>query len=202
MKGILNYLLLITLFFSIHTSYSKDENLLEENTIPSGTALNQLPEYYSELKDYQGVVMANFLPLDKGNTWTYSVEKNNKKSEATNSVISVSDGWSIFDSYFTKNKLAFRIDPLGNILVSKDGEVFTFYNLDVDRSNQGSDLSTPAGVFKELLVITNNSNSQFWFKDIYAKYVGLIYHEHKSPKEEAKYTLIKAKVRGKDYPVK
>jgi hypothetical protein len=40
----------------------------------------------------------------------------------------------------------------------------------------------------------------FWFRDVYAKGVGLVSHEQKSEKGRASYTLIGARVGGAGYP--
>ncbi|MGH7900876.1 MAG: hypothetical protein ACRENZ_03990, partial [Thermodesulfobacteriota bacterium] len=101
---------------------------------------------------------------------------------------------------FGKKDIAMRIDPEGNIIVSSKSGTGDFYTPGIQKDLKKSELSTPAGKFYELMVITVPQNDKFWFKDIYAKGIGLVYHEHKSPKGAAKYTLIKAHVKGETYP--
>ena len=115
-------------------------------------------------------------------------------------MLTVSDGWSVIDKYFGKENIGIRIDQSGNILVSYDGGVKNFYTPEVERNLVKRDFSTPAGKFNDLMVVTIPKNEKFWFMDVYAKGVGLIYHEHESPKGNAKYSLIDAQVRGKKYP--
>jgi hypothetical protein len=48
--------------------------------------------------------------------------------------------------------------------------------------------------------VTIAEGGPFWFKDVYARGVGLVYHEHESARGQVQYTLVKAKVRGRTYP--
>ena len=93
-----------------------------------------------------------------------------------------------------------RIDPEGGILVSTNEQVRTFYTPEVQERFEKTEFKTPAGKFDDLFIVTIPENDVFWFKDVYAKGVGLIYHEHKSPKGSAKYSLIRANIRGKKFP--
>ncbi|NIQ16191.1 MAG: hypothetical protein GTO02_17905, partial [Candidatus Dadabacteria bacterium] len=54
-----------------------------------------------------------------------------------------------------------------------------------------------AGKFSDLLIVTIPKNNKLWFKDVYAKGIGLIYHKHSSPKGSVIYRLEDAKIRGK-----
>ena len=172
----------------------------ETSAVPPHVGLEQLPEYSNVLKGFEGMGLPDYLPIDKGNVWTYRIESGKDVREETQSIISLTDGWSIFDDFFGKKNVGMRIDPEGGILVSTDDEVKTFYTPDVQKSLEKTELTTPAGKFHDLLVVTIPDNDVFWFKDIYAKGVGLIYHEHKSPKGIAKYSLIRANIRGKKLP--
>ena len=169
--------------------------------VPKDSGIGQVPSYTNVLKDYENADMALFLPLDKGNSWTYRVESTDKSGEETYSIISISqDGWSVFDRFFGQKSIAMRVDPSGNVLVSSEKGVQSFYTDDVGLNLDKSQFSTPAGMFDDLMVATLPENGQFWFKDVYAKGIGLIYHERKSPKGVVKYTLVKAKVKGTNYP--
>jgi hypothetical protein len=169
--------------------------------IPANTAIGQVPYYTNVLKEYTNIATSQFLPLDKGSVWTYRIESKGNTHEETYSVLSISqDGWSIFDDFFGQKRIAMRIDPLGDIFVSSEKGMQAFYTPEVQKSFKKSKFSTPAGKFDDLMIITIPRTDKFWFKDVYARGVGLIYHEHQSPKGIAKYTLVKAHVRGKDYP--
>jgi hypothetical protein len=169
--------------------------------VPAGTGIGQLPSYTSVLKQYDGAAMFQFFPLDKGNVWTYSIETKNKKKEETYSVRSISqDGWSVFDNFFGQKDVAVRIDYNGDISVSSRNGIADFYTQQIQREFRKSEFSTPAGKFNDLMVVSVPENGQFWFKDVYAKGVGLIFHEHKSPKGTAKYILVRAVVKGENYP--
>ncbi len=169
--------------------------------IPKDSGIGQVPSYTNVLKDYGKADMALFLPLDKGNSWTYRVESSDKSGEETYSIISISqDGWSVFDRFFGQKSIAMRVDPSGGVLVSSKKGVQSLYPDDVGLNPDKSQFSTPAGRFDDLIVATIPDDGQFWFKDVYAKGVGLIYHEVKSPKGVVKYTLVKARVKGTNYP--
>jgi len=174
----------------------------ETSAIPPHVGMGQLPEYANVLKGFEGMGLPDYLPIDKGNVWTYRIESGKDVKEETHSIISLTDGWSIFDDFFGKKNVGMRIDPEGGILVSTDEEVKTFYTPDVQKRFEKTEFTTPAGKFHDLLIVTIPQNDVFWFKDVYAKGVGLIYHEHKSPKGNAKYSLIAANIRGKKFPSK
>ncbi|HXG30534.1 MAG TPA: hypothetical protein VNK81_02715 [Thermodesulfobacteriota bacterium] len=170
--------------------------------VPKDTAIGQSPPYTNVLKGYGGVIASEFLPLDRGNSWTYRVESKGEEREETYSVISISqDGWSVFDGFFGKKGIAMRVDSSGDIFISSEKGVRAFYTEDTKRDFSKSVLSTPAGRFNDLMIVTLPENDTFWFRDVYARGVGLIYHEQRSPKGDVKYTLIRAKVRGKNYPL-
>jgi hypothetical protein len=172
----------------------------ETSAIPSHIGMGQLPEYSNVLKGFEGMGLPDYFPIDKGNVWTYRIESGKDVKEETQSIISLTDGWSIFDDFFGKKNVGMRIDPEGDILVSTNEEVKTFYTPDVQKSFEKAEFETPAGKFDDLLIITIPENDVFWFRDVYAKGVGLIYHEHKSPKGSATYSLIGANIRGKKFP--
>ncbi len=172
----------------------------ETAAVPSHVGLEQLPEYSNVLRGFEGSGLPDYLPIDKGNVWTYRIESEKDIREETQSIISLADGWSIFDDFFGKKNVGMRIDPEGGILVSTNEEVTTFYTPDVQKSFEKMEFETPAGKFDDLLIVTIPENDVYWFRDVYAKGVGLIYHEHKSPKGNATYSLIGANIRGKKYP--
>jgi hypothetical protein len=168
--------------------------------IPADNGIGQTSQYTNVLKEYENIAISEFLPLDKGNTWTYEVESKGRMYEETYSINSISDGWSVFDDFFGRKNIALKVDPSGNVLVSSDDGARGFYTPEIGKNFEKSHFSTPAGKFDDLLVVSIPKNDKFWFRDVYARGVGLIYHEHRSPKGNAKFTLIKAKVRGKNYP--
>lgn len=168
--------------------------------IPANNAIGQMPEYTSVLKEHENLVVSQFLPLDKGNFWTYRIESKGKVREETYSVISVSDGWSVLDNFFGRESVALRVEPSGDIFVSSDSGIHDFYTPEIQKVFKESDFLTPAGKFDDLMVVIHTMPNKFWFKDVYARGVGLVYHEHKSPKGNAKFTLVKAKIRGRSYP--
>lgn len=161
-------------------------------------SLGFAPTYSNILKHQEDELFLKYLPLDKGNSWTYDFESNVTSGTQTFSITSTSNGWSVYDSYFGKISLAMKIDPGGTLLISTKKGVRQFYTdtvlMDIDKKP----FEVKAGKFKDVLVVESSQNSQFQFKDVYAKGVGLIYHEHESPKGSAKYSLSQAKVRGKN----
>lgn len=168
--------------------------------VPVDSGIGQISNYTNVLKQYDGTTF-QFFPLDKGNVWTYRIESKGKAKEETYSVLSISqDGWSVFDNFFGRKDIAMRIDPAGDIFVSSKNGVGDFYTQDIQKDFKKSEVSTPAGKFNDLMIVTVPENDRFWFQDVYAKGVGLIFHEHKSPKGTAKYTLIRAVVKGENYP--
>lgn len=170
------------------------------SAIPADVGMGQVPEYSNVLKGFEGMGLSDYFAFDKGNVWTYRIESGKDVKEETHSVISLTDGWSIFDDFFGKKNVGMRIDPEGGILVSTNEQVRTFYTPEVQERFEKTEFKTPAGKFDDLFIVTIPENDVFWFKDVYAKGVGLIYHEHKSPKGSAKYSLIRANIRGKKFP--
>ncbi len=174
----------------------------EVNTgLSPGNALAQFPAYTSVLRGQSPLDFSNYFPLDKGNSWTYRVESANGTREETYSILSISqEGWSTFGSFFGKDKVSFKVVGNGRLYVLSDNRQAPFYTSQVDRGFRKEGLATPAGQFDDLLQVTSRNGAKFWFRDIYARGVGLIYHEHKTPKGKVKYTLIKAEIRGVKYP--
>jgi hypothetical protein len=168
--------------------------------IPANNDLGKELKYTNILSDYQNLEILNYVPLDMGNKWTYKIESDKRNTEMTHEVQSVSNGWSILNSYFGKQNIAMKIERSGQLFVSSAEGVRSFYTDSVQKTFVTEEIETPAGKFSELMVVTIPRNDNFWFKDVYAKGVGLVYHEHISPKGNGKYTLLKARVRGKDYP--
>ncbi|MEW6144446.1 MAG: hypothetical protein AB1598_05455 [Thermodesulfobacteriota bacterium] len=170
------------------------------NAISSGTGLGQFREYTNVLSGGENARIAEYLPLDKGNTWTYKAETKKGPSEVTNSVVSESDGWSVFDSFFGVPGVGMKISRGGEILISSKGGVGTFYGPDVVTEFPEEPVTTPAGVFSGVMVVTMPGGGDFWFRDVYARGVGLISHEQNSRKGRAAYTLVGARVGGAEYP--
>ena len=175
-----------------------DEDRL--NSLASGTGLGQFKEYTNVLSGGEKISFAEFLPLDKGNSWTYKAETSKGVSEVTNSVVSESDGWSVFDTFFGIPGVGMKLSPGGEIFVASRGGVETFYSPDVSTAFPETGSETPAGKFGKVMVITMPEGGAFWFRDVYAKGVGLISHEQKSAKGHASYTLVRARVGGVGYP--
>lgn len=170
------------------------------NTLASGTGLGQFREYTNVLTGMENASVAEFLPLDKGNTWKYKSESGKGPSEVTNTVVSESDGWSVFDTFFGVPGVGMKISPGGDIFISSKGGIKTFYNPDAVTEFPKGPVRTPAGVFSEVMVVTVPEGGDFWFRDVYAKGVGLVLHEQKSEKGRASYTLVAASVGGAEYP--
>ncbi len=169
--------------------------------VPANSGIGQVSDYTNMLNEYGDTATSQFLPLDKGSVWTYRIESQGSTHEETYSVRSISqDGWSMFDSFFGQKRIAMRIDPLGDIYVSSEKGIGVFYTPEVQKSFRRVEFSTPAGKFNDLMVVTIPKTDKFWFKDVYARGVGIIYHEQQSPKGVTKYTLVRAHVRGRDYP--
>jgi hypothetical protein len=169
--------------------------------IPTNNGIGQGSSYTNVLSGYKNMTTSQFLPLDTGSVWTYRVESNGSTREETYSILSISqDGWSIFDNFFGQRQIAMRIDPVGDIYVLSKSGIASFYTPEIQKIFKRSQFSTPAGRFNDLMIVTIPKTDGFWFKDVYAKGVGLIYHEQESPKGVIKYTLVRAHVRGKDYP--
>lgn len=163
-------------------------------------SVENLVGYSNILEDNRDNLFINYLPLDKGNSWTYDFTSPRGKGSQTFSIVTYTNGWSLFDSFFGMNNLALRLDRSGHIFVSSDKGNRPFYTNDVLVSYPGKPYKSEAGEFKDILVVSSNSDSKIKFKDIYAKDVGLIYHEHESDAGSAKYSLSSAYVRGKQIP--
>jgi hypothetical protein len=167
----------------------------------AGTALGQTPAYTSVLSAQLQTNLSNYLPLDRGNTWTYRVDTPTGVHEETYSIVAITqDGWSIFDSFFGKANVGLRVGQGGLLYVLYANEAKPFYPPGIHTSLMDGDHKTPAGNFGNLLNIAGKGSGGFSFRDIYAKDIGLIAHEHKNEKGLFKYTLIKAYVRGRSYP--
>ncbi|HET7290168.1 MAG TPA: hypothetical protein VFJ67_06975 [Thermodesulfobacteriota bacterium] len=170
------------------------------NSLASGTGLGQFSEYTNVLSGSEESEMTEFLPLDKGNSWTYITGEGGEESEVTNSVVSESDGWSVFDSFFGLSGVGMKISPGGEVFVSSGGGIKTFYTPDVVTEFRKGPVNTPAGAFSNVMVVTIPEGGGFWFMDVYAKGVGLITHEQNSRKGRVSYRLVRAVVGGKEYP--
>lgn len=167
----------------------------------AGTDLGQTPAYTSVLSAHPQTDFSNYIPLDRGNTWTYRVETPTGVHEETYSIVAVTQyGWSVFDSFFGKANVGLRVGQGGLLHVLSANEAKPFYPHGVQINFIDGNYKTPAGNFSSLLSVTGEGSGKFSFKDIYAKDIGLVLHEHKNEKGLFRYTLIKAYVRGKSYP--
>ncbi|MEQ9619798.1 MAG: hypothetical protein RIG61_11595 [Deltaproteobacteria bacterium] len=171
-----------------------------KRSLVSGTGLGQFERYTNILSNSEGFSTAEFVPLGKGNRWTYLVKSEGENKEITNVIVAESDGWSVFDEFFGVPSVGMRIAPDGGIYVTSKGGMKTFYSPEVVTEYDTSAVNTPAGSFNELMIVTIPEGGPFWFRDVYAKGVGLVFHEHKSLRGDAEYTLIEANVGGRDYP--
>jgi len=163
-------------------------------------SVENIIKYTNVMEDNRENLFLNYLPLDKGNSWTYDFESPRGKGSQTFSIVTYTNGWSIFDSYFGMNNLALRLDRGGHIHVSSENGNRPFYTPDVLVSYKKEPYKSGTFEFSEIMVVTSSENSNIEFKDIYAKDVGLIYHEHKTNEGVAKYSLTNAYVRGKQIP--
>ena len=163
-------------------------------------SVENIIKYTNVLEDNRENLFLNFLPLDKGNSWTYEFESPRGKGSQTFSIISYTNGWSIFDTYFGKNNLALRLDRGGYIHVSSESGNRPFYTPDVLVSYPKETYKSGSTEFNDIMVVSSGDNSNIEFKDIYARDVGLIYHEHKTKEGISKYSLTNAYVRGKQIP--
>jgi len=163
-------------------------------------SVENIVKYTNVLEDNRENLFLNYLPLDKGNSWTYDFESPRGKGSQTFSIVSYTNGWSIFDTYFGKNNLALRLDRGGYIHVSSETGNRPFYTPDVLVSYPKETYKSGTTEFDNIMVVRSNDNSNIEFKDIYARDIGLIYHEHKSDKGISKYSLTNAYVRGKQIP--
>ncbi len=175
-----------------------DEDYL--SSLASDTGLGQIREYTNVLSGGEGSRLTEYLPLDKGNTWTYEAVKGGESSEVTNTVVSETDGWSVYDTFFGIPGVGMKITPGGEVFVASKGGIKTFYNKDVVSEFKKEPVKTPAGEFGDVMVVTMSEGGGFWFRDVYARGVGLIAHEQNSGKGRVSYTLVRAVVDGIEYP--
>ena len=160
-------------------------------------SVDNLIKYTNVMEDNRENLFLNYLPLDKGNSWTYEFESPRGKGSQTFSIVTYTNGWSIFDTYFGMNNLALRLDRGGHIHVSSESGNRPFYTPDVLVSYPKESYKTGSNEFNDILVVTSSDKSKIKFKDIYARDVGLVYHEHQTKGGTAKYSLSSAYVRGK-----
>lgn len=164
-------------------------------------SLGTNPTILDPLDRLEGSFLISYFPLDNGNSWTYRYgEKDNLSNESTFNIIAFSEGWSLFDSFFGKKNVGVRFDIAGNLLLASDKKLHNFYTEEVEIKKSDESFTVKAGTFKDLVIASVPKNEKFWFKDIYANGVGLIYHEHHSPKGSSYYELQNAEVRGKSIP--
>lgn len=163
-------------------------------------SVENIIRYSNIMEDYRPELFINYLPLDKGNSWTYDFESPKGKGSQTYSIVTYSNGWSLFDSFFGVTDLAMRLDRSGNIYVSTDKGIRSFYNQDVVISFSDEPFKTGAGEYRKTIIVSAKAGSPVIFKDIYAKDIGLVYHEHESKGETIKYSLSSANVRGRRIP--
>lgn len=163
-------------------------------------SLGDLSKYTNVLKQLDNELFIKYIPLDKGNSWTYNFETSINSGEQTFTIVSFADGWSVFDNYFGKVNLGMKIDTAGNVFISSKRGISAFYTDKVRVRKSKSPYTVTAGSFDDVIIVTSPENSGFKFKDVYVKDIGLIYHEHKSPRGFATYSLSKAKIRGLNVP--
>ena len=168
--------------------------------VPAATGIGQVPDVSEVTRLGNSPMLADYIPLDKGNVWTYVIDKDGRGDVHTQRIVSESAGWSVFDNYFGKEGAALRIAPGGELLVSSGGAVSSFYTEDVTVEFPKSPVETPSGTYPDAMVVTMPEGGGFWFRDVYVRGVGLVYHEHKSRSGNASYELKSANVRGSDYP--
>lgn len=163
-------------------------------------SVENIINYTNVFEDNRENLFLNYLPLDKGNSWTYEFDSPRGKGNKTFSIVSYTNGWSIFDTYFGKENLALRLDRGGYIHVSSESGNRPFYTPDVLVIYPKETYKSGATEFSDIMVVRSSDKSNIEFKDIYARDVGLIYHEHKTDKGISKYSLTNAYVRGKQIP--
>lgn len=172
-----------------------------EDPIFVNQSVNISPSPYSNVQTQAGeVIFHDFFPLDRGNSWTYIYRDNDSKKEVTSNIVSFTKGWSIFDNFFGKEGLAFKIDLNDKLMTSSKDGIRSFYNDTVNIKQTTDSFSVEAGTFNNVLIVSIPKNDEFWFRDIYARNVGLIYHEHHSSKGSFIYELKNGEVRGKSIP--
>ncbi len=179
---------------------SAEPSLPTRPNVPPGTDFSTYPLYDNIMRAI-GTKMALYLPLDKGNSWTYSVATPDGTRRETYSIVAITQqGWSRFDLFFGKRDVSLMFNRLGTLLVLSDAHQMEFYPKDVEKRFVKKKFSTPAGTFTDLLLITAPPGSKIAFKDVYAKGVGLVYHEHGSSGKRVRYTLVSAHVRDRRLP--
>ena len=171
-----------------------------KDVVVINNSISQDVKYSNILEDQENYLFVNYFPLDKGNSWTYNYIRNGKKGIAKYKITSFSQGWSVFDEFFGKYSVGFRIDGNGDLLVSTNQGMKPFYNDNVKITRENEPFKVGAGEFNQLLVVTIPRTGSFWFRDIYARGVGLIYHEQESAYGKMTYSLMEASVRGKKIP--
>ncbi|NIP29440.1 MAG: hypothetical protein GTN99_01675, partial [Candidatus Dadabacteria bacterium] len=96
------------------TNDIKHEVRIRENykvlPIPANNGLGEQIKYTNVLSDYQNLEILDYIPLDLGNKWTYKIESDKRNTETTHEIQSISNGWSILNSYFGKQNVAMRIE--------------------------------------------------------------------------------------------
>ena len=195
-----NFIAIVFLLLILsHFSLAEDQN---KGSVASGTGIGQMPRVNEVTRLGKNPLMAEYMPLDKGNVWTYEIKKEGKTHEHTQKIVSESAGWSVFDNYFGMEDVSLRIAPGGELLVTRRGVVSSFYSDEVIISFPEDPVSTPKGEFQDVMVVKVPEGKAFWFRDIYVKGVGLVYHEHQTPIIHSSYTLKSAKVGGSSYPPK
>ncbi|MCC6712777.1 MAG: hypothetical protein IT344_05375 [Candidatus Dadabacteria bacterium] len=167
--------------------------------VTPGTALGQETKYTNVLLAVDNPA-ASYMPLDKGNQWTYSVESQKGSGELTNAIVAETGGWSVYDRFFGMSGVSMQVLPDGVIMTTSQGETKPFYTDDVVTEFEDEPVKTPAGEFDDILIVTIPEGGPFWFRDVYARGIGLVSHEHETARGYVKYTLVRAKVRGKTYP--
>jgi hypothetical protein len=192
--------IVIAVLILITFAVSNANETTKNDSVPAGTGIGQIPELGEVTRLGKNLLLAEYMPLDKGNVWTYTVKKGDQIKEHTHSVVSESGGWSVFDNYFGKDAIALRIAPGGELLVTNKGVVSTFYSDEVTASFPRGTVETPGGKYDQAMLVTMPEDKEFWFRDVYVKGVGLVFHEHKTPEGNTSYSLLKAKVRGNAYP--
>lgn len=188
-------LVILLILTTCHISLAEEQN---KGSVPIGTGIGQMPEVEEVTRLGNNPLVADYMPLDKGNVWTYEVKKDGKKSYHTQKIVSESDGWSVFDNYFGKKAASLRIAPGGELLVTSGGVVSSFYTEEVIVQFPEDLVETPEGNFEDAMVVTIAKGDDFWFRDIYLKGVGLVYHERKNKNNHTSYSLKNAKVAGSD----
>ncbi len=192
--------IVIAVLILITFAVSNADETAKNDSVPVGTGIGQIPELGEVTRLGKNSLLAEYMPLDKGNVWTYRIKKGGQIKEHTQSVVSESEGWSVFDNYFGKDAIALRIAPGGELLVTNKGVVSSFYSDQVTKSFPRDTVETPGGKYDQAMLVTMPEDKEFWFRDVYVKGVGLVFHEHKTPEGSTSYSLLKAKVRGNTYP--